>query len=140
VHRGAELGATIKYWVRPDIENRIKAGQITGLFNTRVKEFTDEYVVVENDRGEKRLPAKQTFALTGYHPDYSFIKSLGVELDEQTLKPKLNPETLESNVAGIFLAGVVIGGRHTSEIFIENGRFHGKMIINSLTSKAETAR
>jgi thioredoxin reductase (NADPH) len=140
VHRDAELGATIKYWVRPDIENRIKAGQITGLFNTRVKEFTDEYVVVENDRAEKRLLAKQTFALTGYHPDYSFIKSLGVELDEQTLKPKLNPETLESNVAGIFLAGVVIGGRHTSEIFIENGRFHGKMIINSLTSKAETAR
>ncbi len=140
VHRDAELGATIKYWVRPDIENRIKAGQVAGLFNTRVKEFTDEYVVVENDGGEKRLPAKQTFALTGYHPDYTFIKSLGVELDEATLKPKLNPETLESNVPGIFLAGVVIGGRHTSEIFIENGRFHGKMIINSLSGKATAAR
>ena len=140
VHRDGELGATIKYWVRPDIENRIKAGQIAGLFNTRVKEFTDEYVVVENDGGEKRLPAKQTFALTGYHPDYTFIKSLGVELDEATLKPKLNPETLESNVPGIFLAGVVIGGRHTSEIFIENGRFHGKMIINSLSGKATAAR
>src|ERR1700722_2795676 len=77
VHRDAELGSTIKYWVRPDIENRIKAKQITGLFNTRVKEFTDEYVVVENESGEKRLPAKQSFALTGYHPDYTFIKSLG---------------------------------------------------------------
>jgi thioredoxin reductase (NADPH) len=139
VHRDAELGSTIKYWVRPDIENRIKAGQITGLFNTRVKEFTDEYVVVQNDSGEKRLPAKQTFALTGYHPDYTFIKSLGVELDDTTLKPKLNPDTLESNVPGIFLAGVVIGGRHTSEIFIENGRFHGKMIINSLAGKARAA-
>ncbi len=122
VHRDAELGATIKYWVRPDIENRIKAGQIAALFNTHVKEFTDEYVVVENHSGQKRLPAKQTFALTGYHPDYTFIKSLGVKLDEKTLKPELNEKTLESNVPGIFLAGVVIGGRHTSEIFIENGQ------------------
>jgi thioredoxin reductase (NADPH) len=140
VHRDAELGATIKYWVRPDIENRIKAKQITGLFNTRVKEFTEDYVVVENQSGEKRLSAKQVFALTGYHPDYTFIKSLGVRLDEQTLKPHLNPETLESNVPGIFLAGVVIGGRHTSEIFIENGRFHGKVIIDSLTGKVQAAR
>jgi thioredoxin reductase (NADPH) len=139
VHRDAELGATIKYWVRPDIENRIKAGQIAGLFETRVKEFTDEFVVVENHSGEKRLPAKQVFALTGYHPDYTFIKSLGVTLDGQTLKPDLDPNTLESNVPGIFLAGVVIGGRHTSEIFIENGRFHGKLIIDSLVSKSKTA-
>jgi thioredoxin reductase (NADPH) len=140
VHRDAELGATIKYWVRPDIENRIKAKQITGLFNTRVKEFTEEYVVVENKSGEKRLLAKQSFALTGYHPDYTFIKSLGVKLDDKTLKPELNPETLESNVPGIFLAGVVIGGRHTSEIFIENGRFHGKLIIDSLASRSQAAR
>jgi thioredoxin reductase (NADPH) len=103
-----------------------------------VKEFTEDEVIVENDAGVKRLPARQTFALTGYHPDYTFIKSLGVELDEQTLKPKLDPETLESNVPGIFLAGVVIGGRHTSEIFIENGRFHGKLIIDSLVGKAKS--
>jgi thioredoxin reductase (NADPH) len=141
VHRDAELGATIKYWVRPDIENRIKAGQITAMFETWVKEFTEEEVVViEKSGGEKRLPAKQVFALTGYHPDYTFIKSLGVTLDEKTWKPDLNPETLESNVPGIFLAGVVIGGKHTSEIFIENGRFHGKQIIDSLVGKARTAR
>jgi thioredoxin reductase (NADPH) len=140
VHRDANLGSTIKYWVRPDIENRIKAKQIEALFETRVKEFTDEYVVVENHHGEQRLPAKQVFALTGYHPDYTFIQSLGVTLDAQTLKPDLNPETLESNVPGIFLAGVVIGGRHTSEIFIENGRFHGKLIINSLVARANAAR
>ncbi len=139
VHRSAELGPTIKYWVRPDIENRIKAGQVKAMFNTQVKEFTDEYVVVENKDGVKRLPAVQAFALTGYHPDYTFIKSFGVELDEQTLKPKLNPETLESNVPGIYLAGVVIGGRHTSEIFIENGRFHGKQIVNGLTGKTKAA-
>ena len=139
VVRSAGLGPTIKYWVRPDIENRIKAGQVTALFNTHVKEFTDEYVVVENADGVKRLPAVQAFALTGYHPDYSFIRNLGVELDEQSLKPKLNPETLESNVPGIYLAGVVIGGRHTSEIFIENGRFHGKQIVNALTGKSRAA-
>jgi thioredoxin reductase (NADPH) len=132
VHRNAELGSTIKYWVRPDIENRIKAGQVKALFETRVKQVTGDAVVVQNGAGEKHLPAKQVFALTGYHPDFSFIESLGVHLDSQTRKPSLDPNTLESNVPGIHLAGVVIGGRHTSEIFIENGRFHGKQIIESL--------
>lgn len=132
VHRKPELGATIKYWVRPDIENRIKAGQIKGLLDTRVKEITQDEVVVQNGGAEKRLPAKQVFALTGYHPDFAFIESLGVELDPDTRKPALDPNTLESNVPGIHLAGVVIGGRFTGEIFIENGRFHGKQIIEAL--------
>ena len=133
VHRNAELGSTIKYWVRPDIENRIKAKQVNALFNTRVKSITRDEVIVENGAGEKRLPARQVFALTGYHPDFTFIESFGVKLDAQTKKPALDPETLESNVPGLYLAGVVIGGRHTSEIFIENGRFHGKQIIGGLT-------
>lgn len=132
VHRKPELGATIKYWVRPDIENRIKAGQITGLLGTRVKEITRDEVVVQNGTGEKRLPAKQVFALTGYHPDFAFIESLGVRLDPESRRPALDPNTLESNVPGIHLAGVVIGGRFTGEIFIENGRFHGKQIIEAL--------
>jgi thioredoxin reductase (NADPH) len=132
VHRKAEMGSTIKYWVRPDIENRIKAGQVTALFETRVKQITRDEIVVQNGGGEKRLPAKQVFALTGYHPDFNFIESLGVQLDPQTRKPTLDPNTLESNVPGIHLGGVVIGGRHTGEIFIENGRFHGKQIIESL--------
>jgi thioredoxin reductase (NADPH) len=132
VHRKAELGSTIKYWVRPDIENRVKAGQVKALFETHVKEITRDEVVVQNGEGEKRLPAKRVFALTGYHPDFAFIESLGVRLDPDTRKPALDPNTLESNVRGIHLAGVVIGGRHTSEIFIENGRFHGKQIIESL--------
>jgi thioredoxin reductase (NADPH) len=132
VHRKAELGSTIKYWVRPDIENRVKAGQVKALFETKVKEITRDEVVVQNGAGEKRLPAKKVFALTGYHPDFAFIESLGVRLDPDTRKPTLDPNTLESNVPGIHLAGVVIGGRHTSEIFIENGRFHGKQIIESL--------
>jgi thioredoxin reductase (NADPH) len=132
VHRKKDLGATIKYWVRPDIENRIKAGQVQALFETRVKEITKDEVVTENGAGEKRLPARQVFALTGYHPDYTFIESLGVRLDPESRKPSLNPKTLESNVPGIHLAGVVTGGRHTGEIFIENGRLHGKQIIEGL--------
>ena len=135
VHRDAALGATIKYWVKPDIENRIKAGQIEALFQTQVKEITSDEIVLSNGAGEKRLPAKQVFALTGYHPDFTFIESLGVRLDPVTRKPALDPNTLESNVPGIHLAGVVIGGRHTGEIFIENGRFHGKQIIEALIGR-----
>jgi thioredoxin reductase (NADPH) len=134
VHRNRELGSTIKYWVRPDIENRIKAGQVRAMFETRVKEITSEEVVVENGAGPKRLPARRVFALTGYHPDFTFIESLGVQLDPESRRPALDPNTLESNIPGIHLAGVVIGGRHTGEIFIENGRFHGKQIIQALTA------
>jgi thioredoxin reductase (NADPH) len=132
VHRGKDLGATIKYWVRPDIENRIKAGQIQALLEARVQEITRDEVVLEQHAQTKRVPAKQVFALTGYHPDFSFIESLGVKLDPESRRPALDPNTLESNVPGIHLAGVVIGGRHTGEIFIENGRFHGKQIIQAL--------
>jgi thioredoxin reductase (NADPH) len=135
VHRDAALGQSIKYWVKPDIENRIKAGQIQALFETQVKQITKEEVIVGNGAGEKRLAAKQVFALTGYHPDFRFIEELGVHLDAVTRKPALDPNTLESNVAGIHLAGVVIGGRHTGEIFIENGRFHGKQIIEALSAQ-----
>ncbi len=139
VHRDAQLGATIKYWVRPDIENRIKASQVQALFQTHVKYITRDEVVVANGAGEKRLAARQVFALTGYHPDFAFIESLGVHLDPETRKPALDPNTLESNVPGVHLAGVVIGGRHTSEIFIENGRFHGKQIIDGLAGKLRSA-
>jgi thioredoxin reductase (NADPH) len=139
VHRQKDLGSTIKYWVRPDIENRIRAGQIQALFGTHVTEFLEQGVVVQNGSGEKRLPARQVFALTGYHPDYAFIESVGVRLDPVTRKPALDPNSLESNEAGIYLAGVVTGGRNTSEIFIENGRFHGKQIVAALTTgKAAT--
>jgi thioredoxin reductase (NADPH) len=137
VHRDTQLGSTIKYWVRPDIENRIKAGQVKALFQTHVKQITRDEVIVANGSGEKRLPARQVFALTGYHPDFTFIESLGVHLDPETRKPALDPNTLESNVPGVHLAGVVIGGRHTSEIFIENGRFHGKQIIKGLAGKLQ---
>ena len=130
--RGGHLGTSLKYWVKPDLENRIKAGQIKAIFNCKVKEFTNEGVVIEQGHGTKLVAAKQVFALTGYHPDFEFIESLGVRLDKESRRPELNPDTLESNVKGIYLAGVVIGGRHTGEIFIENGRFHGKQIVEGL--------
>ena len=140
VHRRAEMGSTIKYWVRPDIENRIKAGQVTALFNTRVERFEPGFVHVASSgdssagqTADKKLPADQVFVLTGYHPDFDFLRQLGVKLDPETNKPALDPRSLESNVPGVYLAGVVIGGKHTSEIFIENGRFHGKQIVAALT-------
>jgi thioredoxin reductase (NADPH) len=132
IHRGKELGKTIKYWVRPDIENRIKAGQIQALLEARVDEITRDAVAVEQHGQVKLIPGKQVFALTGYHPDFLFLSSLGVHLDPESKRPTVDPDSLESNVPGIHLAGVVIGGRHTGEIFIENGRLHGKQIIESL--------
>jgi thioredoxin reductase (NADPH) len=132
VHRKAELGSTIKYWVRPDIENRIKAGQVRALFETEVKRIEEGRVWVSNHSDERSLPADQVFALIGYHPDFGFLKSLGISLDAETNKPAMDPTTHESNVPGIYVAGVVIGGNHTSEIFIENGRFHGKQIVAAL--------
>lgn len=132
VHRGKDLSPSIKYWVRPDIENRIKAGQINALLDSSVKEITKDEVVVGNHAQTKRISAKQVFALTGYHPDYAFIEGMGIKLDPESKRPALNPNTLESNVPGIYLAGVVTGGRHTGEIFIENGRFHGKQIVEAL--------
>ncbi len=135
VHRREQLGATIKYWVRPDIENRVKAGEIHALFNAHVTRVEPGQVWVQNGGAERSLPAKQVFALTGYHPDFPFLRQLGIALDPQTNKPAINPQTLESNVPGIFLAGVVIGGNFTSEIFIENGRFHGRQIAAALSQK-----
>jgi thioredoxin reductase (NADPH) len=130
--RRPDLGTSLKYWVKPDIENRIKAGQIKAVFNCRIKEITREGVMIEDSAGARELGAMQIFALTGYHPDYEFIESLGVRLDVESRRPEIDLNSLESNVPGIFLAGVVIAGKNTAEIFIENGRFHGKQIIMAL--------
>ena len=135
VHRGPTLGATLKYWVKPDIENRIRAGEIRAHFNTKVLRFEPAQVLVSNGAGEQGIPATQVFALTGYHPDFAFLEKMGIALDPETRKPVCNPTTLESNVPGIYVAGVILGGKYTGEIFIENGRFHGKQIISALTGK-----
>jgi len=133
VHRGPGMGGTLKYWVKPDIENRIKAGEIRAIFNAEVVRIEREKIWIRNHAGEHVLPAMQVFAMTGYHPDYSFLESIGLELDPETRKPICDPVTLESSVPGIYVAGVIIGGKQTGQIFIENGRFHGKQIIAALT-------
>jgi thioredoxin reductase (NADPH) len=135
VHRGGELGRTLKYWVKPDIENRIRAGEIKAMFHTRVNRIEPHRVWVQNSGPEMALPAAQVFLMTGYHPDFSFLEQQGIELDSVSMRPKVNPETLETNRAGIYVAGVVVGGRNTSDIFIENGRFHGRQIVAAITGK-----
>ncbi len=138
IHRGAELGRSLKYWVRPDIENRIKAGEITARFNTKVVRFEPGKVIVQNGQhgsSAETLPAFHAFAMTGYHPDFQFLESAGIELDAKTRKPRVNLETLETNVPGIYVAGVLVGGLHTGEIFIENGRFHGRQIIAAIAGR-----
>ncbi|HEV2224070.1 MAG TPA: YpdA family putative bacillithiol disulfide reductase [Candidatus Acidoferrales bacterium] len=138
VHRGAELGRSLKYWVKPDIENRIKAGEIRALFNTKVTRIEPDKIIFQNGDGGRaaELPAFRVFAMTGYHPDFSFLEAAGIRLDPKTRKPDCDPRTLESNVPGIFVAGVVVGGLYTGEIFIENGRFHGRQIIAAITGQA----
>jgi len=135
VHRGERLGASVKYWIKPDIENRIQEGSIAARFRTRVVEITPEDVVVEDDEGRHRLPADAVFLLTGYHPDCALLVSAGVKVDPATLVPAHDRDTLETNVPGLYLAGAIVSGRETGRIFIENGRFHGRAIVDSIRAR-----
>ncbi|MGH9395606.1 MAG: YpdA family putative bacillithiol disulfide reductase [Terriglobia bacterium] len=133
IHRGPELSRHIKYWIMPDLRNRIKEGSIRAHFDSEVKQIASDHLCVVTATGEAlHVETDFVFVLTGYHPDFDFIRSAGVELDPVTLRPKVNKETLETNVPGLYLAGVIIAGRNTNEIFIENGRFHGKQIMASI--------
>lgn len=135
VHRGEQMHHHVKYWVRPDIENRIKAGEIAAHFKSTVQEIGPDFVVIRTPSGPIRQKNDFVFALTGYHPDYDFLRSIGIELSPEQLRPVCDPETLESNVPGIYVAGVIVAGSRTNEIFIENGRFHGKLIAGNLSEK-----
>lgn len=136
VHRGPELHRHIKYWIKPDVENRIKNGEVKAFLSSTVTQIAEDTVTLATPNGPVTLPNHFVFALTGYHPDFGFLQSLGVQLDEENDRcPVCDPATLESNVAGIYLAGVIVAGERTNEIFIENGRFHGKLIAESLSSK-----
>jgi thioredoxin reductase (NADPH) len=138
VHRGAELHRHIKYWIKPDIENRIKNGEIAACFASTVSKITEDTVTLATPDGPKVLANQFVFALTGYHPDFGFIESLGVRLDENNARcPVCDPLTLESNVPGLYLAGVIVAGERTNEIFIENGRFHGAQIAADLAWKMQ---
>lgn len=136
VHRRPELKASIKYWVRPDIENRIKEGSVAVRFNTCVTEITSTSVVIRtagSDRDEE-LPADTVLLLTGYRSDSNLLRAAGVHLDERC-SPNLSPETFETNVPGLFLAGGAVAGMDTSNIFIENGRFHGEKIAQVIAER-----
>jgi len=132
VHRGSWVSDRIKYWIKPNIENRIKNGEILAYFNSRVVEIHPKSVVIETAEGPVTLKNDFVFALTGYRPDLDFLASLGIRLEPHTERPRTNPDTLESDRPGIFLAGVIVAGMHTNEIFIENGRFHGKKIAEAI--------
>jgi len=137
IHRGGEMHRHVKYWIKPDIENRIKNGEIRALFRSNVIEIAPDTVVVETPAGREILPNDFVFSLTGYRPDFQFLENMGVRFEGPDSLPVCDPETLESNVPGIYLAGVIVAGSRTNEIFIENGRFHGKQIARALTLKAE---
>jgi len=141
VHRASELKSTIKYWVRPDIENRIKEGSVAARFNTCISEIRPTSVVLRAGQagragGDEEIPADAVFLLTGYRADADLLRRAGVELNERDA-PVYNPETFETNVPGLFIAGGAIAGVDTGTIFIENGRFHGERIVETIASRAQ---
>jgi thioredoxin reductase (NADPH) len=132
VHRGPSVHKGVKYWIKPDIENRIAHREITAYFDSMVEEIQPECVRISTPEGARVVKNDFVFALTGYHPDYDFLRQLGIELTHPEMRPVCDPQTFETNVPGIYVAGVIVAGSRTSEIFIENGRFHGKQIAADL--------
>lgn len=139
IHRGPEVGKEVKYWIRPDIENRIKAQEVKAYFHSTVREIRPKEIVLDTPEGEVMLENDFVFALTGYHPDSELLKRAGIEVDSDTFVPAHNLETLETNVAGIYLAGSICSGKMTNRIFIENGRFHGEQIIPHMKASLKKA-
>ncbi|MEP6962289.1 MAG: NAD(P)-binding domain-containing protein, partial [Acidobacteriota bacterium] len=132
VHRGTEIHQNVKYWLKPNIENRIKNGDIPMYWKSNVVEIRPEAVLLETPEGPKEIKNNFVFAMTGYQPDTEFLEAHGIKFDAETRRPYTNPETLESDRKGMYLAGVIVAGMHTHEIFIENGRFHGKQIAEAI--------
>ncbi|MEP6590554.1 MAG: YpdA family putative bacillithiol disulfide reductase [Gemmatimonadota bacterium] len=138
IYRRAEFRPSLKYWLRPDLENRVKAGEITLLLESAVTGITATDVTVRQANGKQlTLPADRVFALTGYHPDFELLRRVGLPVDEETGRTPLNPDTLETPVAGVYLAGSVGAGRNISEVFIENGRFDGEKIFGDAPARAQ---
>jgi thioredoxin reductase (NADPH) len=132
VIRGAGIHHNVKYWIKPNIENRIKCGEIKAYFHSTVKEIRPHDVVIQTKEGEVAVKNDFVFAMTGYRPDFEFMAAHGIHLDPKTSKPITDPDTLESERPGVYLAGVIVAGTHTNEIFIENGRFHGAQIAAAI--------
>ncbi len=137
VYRGSALKPSVKYWLRPDFENRVKAGEIQARFGAEVLRIEPSGVVIRNaGGGEERLPAARVYALIGFQPDFALFRRIGIELDDNG-RPSINPETLETNVPGIYMAGSIVSGRAISEVFIENGRYDGDKIFGDPAERRE---
>jgi thioredoxin reductase (NADPH) len=136
VHRRDDWAKGLKYWVRPDLENRIKEGSIAARMSARVVRITPKTVEIERaDGAPESLPADAVFLLTGYHSDTALLAHAGVTFDPVELAPTFDPATFETNVPGIFVIGNVTTGRQTGKIFIENGRFHGKFVVDAIAAR-----
>jgi thioredoxin reductase (NADPH) len=134
--RGPEVGKRVKYWVRPDIMNRIEEGSIKAHFNTVVNEIREKEIVLDTPDGTLVLENDFVLALTGYTPNFEFLEHIGIELSEDEKRlPNYNPDTMETNINGIYLAGVICGGMETHKWFIENSRIHAKIIIKDILQK-----
>ena len=132
VHRGPAIHKHVKYWIKPNIENRIKNGEVKAYFNSHVVEIYPKSVVLDTPEGRIEVKNDFVLAMIGYSPDMTFLNATGITLDPDSQKPRTNPDTLESERKGIYLAGVIVAGMHTNEIFIENGRFHGAQIAEAI--------
>lgn len=134
--RGSEIGRRVKYWVRPDIENRIKEGSIKAFYNTEVKEIQSHKIIIETPDGIEEIANDYVLALTGYKPNFEFLRNIGIELShDDKLHPQYNEDTMESNIENLYLAGVICGGMDTHVWFIENSRIHAKIILKSILNK-----
>ena len=133
IHRGRALSERIKYWIKPDLENRIKEGSIATLFDTQVRAIEPQHLLLEGPEGDFSLENDFVIAMTGYRPDYAFLRTLGIAIgNDPSQTPEHDPETFETNRDGLYLAGTVCGGLHTSRWFIENGRFHAAQIMKHI--------
>jgi thioredoxin reductase (NADPH) len=135
VHRGAGFGESIKYWVKPDIENRVKEGSIAAHFNASVTEIRSNEVVLNTGA---TIPAEAVLLLTGYRADPEFMRRIGVTIDDETQAPKYDVDTYETNVPGLFVAGGQVAGKRTGTVFIENGRFHGEQIAKAIAARSQS--
>jgi len=133
VVRGSAIHKNVKYWIKPNIENRISCGEVKAYFHSTVKEIRPHEVLIQTPDGDVTVKNDFVFAMTGYRPDFEFMSAHGIHLDPKTSKPITDPVTLESERTGVYLAGVIVAGTHTNEIFIENGRFHGVQIAEAIT-------
>ena len=137
VIRGPEIGKRVKYWVRPDIENRIKEGSIKAYFNSKVKQIKKDSLVIQTPEGPVTLPNDWVIAMTGYQPNLNFLRSMGIQLSaDDVLLPVIDEFTHETNVINIFLAGVICGGMNTHRLFIENSREHAEKIIRTIKERS----